>query len=60
MWPGLADNDEASSPTRVRDNQGLWEREMGRESGGEQRERWNEASGGGQKVERAGRKREKT
>lgn len=26
MWPGLADNDEAASPARVRDNQGLWER----------------------------------
>lgn len=27
MWPGLADNDEASSPMRARENQGCWERE---------------------------------
>lgn len=30
MWPGLADNDEAS-PMRVRDNQGFWERVRKRE-----------------------------
>lgn len=51
MWPGLADNDEAS-PTRVRDNQGFWERV--RKSKGA-RERWNEVCSGGQKVEREGR-----
>lgn len=53
MWPGLADNDEASSPTRVRENQVCWERERG----GDRRKRWNEASGRGQKVAREGRQR---
>lgn len=41
MWPGLADNDEAFSPTRARDNRGFWERERdrGRESWGVREER---------------------
>lgn len=55
MWPGLADNDEASSPTRARVNRRSWEREGERGRGREPRKRWNEASGKGQKVEGEGR-----
>lgn len=61
MWPGLADNDGASSPKRARDNQGFWEREASRESGGERRERergrMRPAMEGRRWRERAGRRR---
>lgn len=51
MWPGLADNDEAASPARVRDNQGLWKRKE-REREGGAKKTWNEQSRakGGERV----------
>lgn len=52
MWPGLADNDESSSPARVRENHGCYKR-------GRERVRLREERDGMRQVDEGRKWREK-